>query len=769
MYYAHSTKDVSRENWQPLPEHLIDAANLAEKLGRRMGLAKAARLAGLLHDLGKYTPKFQARLNGAKERVDHSTAGAAVVRQLAKAAKSDDRLVAELIAYAISGHHAGLPDKQGESFSTLTERLKGFSESVLDLVWKTEIEPDVTGLLPAFNWERKDQSKAAFQLAFFGRMIFSCLVDADFKDTERFYARIEGREVDREWPALQSILPRLIDTFDRHMNEKRSTETAVNRLRADILDHVRSRAAEAPGLFTLTVPTGGGKTLASLGFALDHARAHGHERIIYAIPFTAIIDQTATIFRSVLGERFVLEHHSAIEDERPPGRGPRDADSTRAERDKLKLAMEDWAAPVVVTTNVQLFESLFAARTSRSRKLHNIPRSVIILDEAQTLPRPLLAPCVRALDELARNYGCTIVLCTATQPALDARHFDSGHPAALPLAGRELAPDPVRLSEQLERVTIAHAGDMDDAALIAALAGTGQGLVVVNTRKHALALYRAAQAAGLDGLLHLTTRQCAAHRRDILEDVRQRLAPGNSRPCRLIATSLVEAGVDIDFPKGWRAEAGLDQIAQAAGRVNREGLRPRDESVLTVFRAPDNPPPPEIEGLVGDMARMRSKHEKKLLSPGAMEDFFREVYWRLDKGIDRGRRDHQSILEKFRWEIVGMTTNFSYRSAAENFRMIESGMVPVIVQRDEKACAAVKKLSVETIPSGAIARELQTYIVQVPPKARQRLIDCGHVAFFEKEKRGDQFAVLMTKSLYQEDVGLVWEDAEYLDTEGLVI
>jgi CRISPR-associated endonuclease/helicase Cas3 len=713
VYYAHSTKDESRANWQPLFEHLIDTAKLAERFGQRIGLGKAARLASLLHDVGKYTQEFQARLRGAKLRVDHSTAGAAIVRQLARAAKSDDRLVAELISYTIAGHHAGLPDKQGESFSTLSERLTGFSESALDSIWKNEIEPDVTGLLPAFNWERKDQTKAAFQLAFLGRMIFSCLVDADFKDTERFYARIQRREVDREWPALQSILPNLIEAFDRHIKGKRDTKRAVNRLRAQILDHVRTHADDSPGLFTLTVPTGGGKTLASLGFALDHARVHGHERIIYAIPFTAIIDQTAAIFRDALGEGVVLEHHSAIEDDRPPGGEARDADSTKAATEKLKLAMEDWAAPVVVTTNVQFFESLFAARTSRSRKLHSIPRSVIILDEAQTLPRPLLAPCVQALDELARNYGCTIVLCTATQPALDARHFAPGHPAALPLAGRELAPDPTLMSDQLERVAIVHAGDMDDAALIAALASTEQGIVIVNTRKHALALYRAGQAASLEGLVHLTTRQYAAHRRVILERVRLLLSA--NLPCRLIATSLVEAGVDFDFPKGWRAEAGLDQIAQAAGRINREGGWPRDQSILTVFRAPDNPPPPEIKGLSADMARMMNQHEK-LLSPAAMADFFGEVYWRLGReGLDA-----KAILDDLR--IGGGETNFSYRTVAEKFRIIESGMVPVIVPRDEKARDAVGRLGVDAIPSSAIARDLQTYTVQVPPRA----LTCPH-------------------------------------------
>ncbi|MFZ5731681.1 MAG: CRISPR-associated endonuclease Cas3'' [Pseudomonadota bacterium] len=754
MYYAHSTNDESRANWQLLLEHLVDTADLAEKFGQRIGIAKAARLAGLLHDLGKYTPEFQARLDGAEERVDHSTAGAAIARRLASAAKSDDKLVAELIAYAIAGHHAGLPDKQGETFSTLSERLKGFSDAALDPAWKSQIAPDLADLLPAFNWEPKDRRKTAFQIAFLGRMIFSCLVDADFKDTERFYARIEKREVDREWPALQSILPSLIEAFDRHMNEKRNAETTVNRLRSEILDDVRTRASDAPGLFTLTVPTGGGKTLASLGFALDHARTHGHERIIYAIPFTAIIDQTAAVFRNVLGDDIVLEHHSAIES------GKYDPRNLPTGKDKIKLAMEDWAAPVIVTTNVQLFESLFAARTSRSRKLHNIANSVIILDEAQTLPRPLLVPCVQVLDELARNYGCTIVLCTATQPALDARNFAAGHPAALPLVGRELAPDPARLSEQLERVTIARGGDMDDAMLVDALAGAEQALVIVNTRKHALTLYRAAQAAGLDGLVHLTTRQCAAHRRDILERVRRMLK--DKAPCRLIATSLVEAGVDLDFPKGWRAEAGLDQIAQAAGRINREGQRPLHESVLTVFQAPDNPPPTEIKGLSGDMARVANKHEK-LLSPAAIEDFFREVYWRFDaKGLDA-----KAILDDFR--IGSGETDFSYRKVAEKFRMIESGMLPVIIPRDDKARAAIAKLGIDAISSGAIARELQTYLVQVPPQARARLIECGHVTFSEERLRRDQFAVLMTKGLYQEDVGLVWEDAEYLADEQFML
>ncbi|MCP4383279.1 MAG: CRISPR-associated helicase Cas3' [Hyphomicrobiales bacterium] len=761
-HYAHSTPDPDRADWQILSEHLTAVADLAAGFAKPFGAERAARLAGLLHDLGKYNPDFQARLSGANIRVDHSTAGAATALALADDGSDFDRMVADLVAYAIAGHHAGLPDREGDSFATLTERLNGFGWGSLEPAWEGKIKPDATGLMPPLRVLQPgaEASKAElevararfpFQLAFLGRMIFSCLVDADYKDTEKFYTGIDGRQVDRVWPLLGDRLAQLRDRFDRHMASLQGAGKPVDALRGEVLRHVRSGATETPGLFTLTVPTGGGKTLASLGFALDHAAKHGHRRIIYAIPFTSIIDQTAAIFSRVLGPHIVLEHHSTIDEERIRLRS-RDSDSERSGRDKLKRAMEDWAAPVVVTTNVQLFESLFAARTSRARKLHNIANSIIILDEAQMLPRPLLLPAVRALHELAENYSCTIVLCTATQPALDARKFQNG----LPLEDRELAPDPDSLSKQLTRTRLEHKGDMDDAALVEALTPVPQGLVIVNSRGHALALYRAMAAADLDGVIHLTTRQYAAHRRKILETVRQRLA--NGQPCRLIATSLVECGVDLDFPRVWRAEAGLDQIAQAAGRCNREGSRPVDDSVVTVFKAPDHPPPAEIRGLTGDMQRMMDKHAD-LFSPAAIADFFGEVYWRFGPdGLDK-----KNILGDF--SIGSGQTTFAYRTVAEKFRMIESGLVPVIVARDDTAREAVKRLGIEKIPSNALARDLQPFTIQVPPHARARLIDYGHVRFIEPDKRGDQFAVLVTDELYDPDVGLLWEDAEYLRQE----
>lgn len=739
MFYAHSTKNPDQENWQSLTNHLLGVADLAEAFGARFGIEKAARLAGLLHDLGKYTPEFQARLTGSILRVDHSTAGAWQVLQLAR---GRDQMVGELIAFAIAGHHAGLPDKSGLTGS-LEGRVKSFSDKTLDPIWQQQIAHDAANIVPAFNFGAT-KADVEFSLAFLGRMIFSCLVDADFKDTEAFYNAVEHRHVDRSWPSLQSLLPQFLAGFDSFMAGLPTPQSAVNALRAEILGHVRSRAAEPTGLFTLTVPTGGGKTLASLAFALDHAKQHGLDRIIYAIPFTSIIDQTADIFRKVLGEGHVLEHHSAIEETKFEG---------RESRDKLKLAMEDWAAPVIVTTNVQLFESLFAARTSRSRKLHNIARSVIILDEAQTLPRHLLAPCVRVLDELARNYGCTIVLCTATQPALDKRQFPNG----LALEGRELAPDPQFLSRALQRVVINTQGKMDNDALVGALDQTPQGLVIVNSRRHAMELFRAGQMAGLEGLVHLTTRQCAAHRRQILAQLRHRLA--ENLPCRVVATSLVEAGVDFDFPRVWRAEAGLDSVMQAAGRCNREGRRRVEESVVTIFSAPDYPPPPEVKSLSDDRVRSLRNHAD-LLSPAAMDEYFGEVYWRLGEGLDR-----KKILADLTCDRTG--TNFAYRTVAEKFQMIDSAMVPVIIPWNETAREAIDTLGIEAVPSGAIARELQTFIVQVPSKARNLLLANGHVKFIHENLRADQFAVLQTGSMYTDETGLIWEDADDIGFENM--
>lgn len=747
-FYAHSGRSDDRADWQGLVEHLDEVGRIARCMGSEIELPRAAALAGQLHDLGKYDPAFDARLRGEGGRVDHSTAGGAILKACAQT--QAERSAADLLSYAILGHHAGLPDRRGPGGATVDARLNGFNSAHLDPTWETEVSFSLDGVIEEClgRIEGASPEHAAFDLSIAVRMIFSCLVDADFRDTEAFYAKIETRRIDRAWPRLRDIRTDLVARFDTYMHA-RPREGDVNELRRDILQYVRARAALPPGLFTLTVPTGGGKTLASLGFALDHA-AQGHRRIIYAIPFTSVIDQTAEVFRDVLGAEHVLEHHSAIDEEERPREG----------RDKLRLAMEDWAAPVVVTTNVQLFESLFAARTSRVRKLHNIAGSIIVLDEAQTIPRHLLMPSIRMIDALTRHWGCTIVLCTATQPALGK----TGKPEPvhwLDLEGRELAPDPPDLARHLRRTTLHRAGPMDDAALVEALRSAPQGLVIVNSRKHALALFRAAQAAGLEGLVHLTTRRCAADRQGALSKVRRRLDPDDPKPCRVIATSLIEAGVDVDFPAVWRAEAGLDQIVQAAGRCNREGRRAPEDSVVTVFEAPDNAPPSGIAGLIGDMQRMVDKHDD-LQSPAAMEAYFREIFWRVGDGLDRER-----IVKRFDMSNDG--TDFAFRSAAEDFRMIESGMAPVIVPFDDFAARKIKDLKVRDIPSGVLARTLQPYIVQVPPRDREKLIAAGRVVFEAPDLRGDQFAVLIRDELYNLEVGLVWEDAEEFSDDDLII
>lgn len=733
-FYAHSGTPGDRSDWQVLDDHLQGVAALARTNAAPLGLGACADVLGRFHDLGKYDPEFDRRLRGEDVRVDHSTAGGAMLLAEVPPAL---RPVAEALAYAILGHHAGLPDRTGDTEACMEQRLAR-PRAALDPAWRRHLPVDFLALGTEIKHLMRQGPKQGFDFSVAVRMMFSCLVDADFRDTQAFYDRLEGRQRDRTWPALQDTLPDLRARFETHMAGL-GTEGDLNHRRQHILTHVRAQAGMAPGLFTLCVPTGGGKTLASLGFALDHAARHGHRRILYAIPYTSIIDQTADIFRRVLGDGIVLEHHSALDTEAPGAEA----------RDKLKLAMEDWAAPVVVTTNVQLFESLFAARPSRCRKLHNIAGSVIVLDEAQALPRPLLLPTLAMIDTLTTHYGCSVVLCTATQPAFDSSQLKT---SGLPLENRELAPDPATLARDLRRVTIRTGAVMDDAALVSALAETAQGVIIVNSRKHALDLFCAAQAAGLGGVIHLTTRQYPAHRRRIIDDIRARLKAG--QPCRLIATSLIEAGVDLDFPVGWRAEAGLDSVIQAAGRVNREGERLLDQSVLTVFRAPDNPPPAEIASLAAAMHRTAARFDD-LLSPAAIEDWFHEVYW---------TQSTARLGEKMVKDVVFARSgpDIPFRRLAEDYRMIDSPMVPVIIPGEEIAQGAIAKLAVAGIPSGGLARALQPYTVQIPQKARETLRASGKGDFAARDQRGDQFFVLGETSLYHAEFGLWWEQAEYL-------
>ncbi len=734
--HAHSGYREDKSDWQLLDDHLKQTARLAAERAAGFGLSVTAHLTGMLHDLGKADSEFGRILNGEKVRFDHSTAGAKLALERFPA---ELQVVAEVLAHAILGHHAGLPDMRNDTGGSVSARIDSYTRPLPQAL----IDPETMKSTAMELRSKMRKDRAGFDMSVAARMVFSCLVDADYRDTESYYDQLEGREKERTWTELQVLLPRMRKAFDRRIAAF-SHQSDLNMLRADILSHVRAGAALAPGVFTLTVPTGGGKTLASLGFALDHAAAHGHRRIIYAIPYTSIIDQTADEFTKILGTDAVLEHHSNIDTEFPGAE----------QREKLRLAMEDWAAPLIVTTNVQLFESLFAARPSRSRKLHNIAGSVIVLDEAQCLPRKLLLPVLAMIDSLVTHFGCSVVLCTATQPA-----FDSAQLAKRGLVGRELAPDPEHLAGRLRRARIELIGTMEDSELISALGATPQGLVIVNSRAHALELWRAAQARGLNGLIHLTTRQYPADRRQWIAEIRRRLSAGE--PCRVIATSLVEAGVDLDFPRAWRAEAGLDSIVQAAGRVNREGRRPLDGSVLTVFSPPDHTPPHEVQALAGAMRSTAGRHED-LLSLAAIRNWFEEVYWKI--GPDRLG---QPIVDSFLFAPTG--TDFPFRSVAESFRMIDQVMEPVIIARHEPARQQLAKLGLPGVHSGPIARALQAYTVQIPARAREVLRRNGKGAFHSPNLRGDQFFVLTDDSLYHADSGLWWEEADYLGADQAIL
>ena len=412
-FYAHSTEQKDRSDWQRLGDHLLGVGDRAAQHAQCFGGQSLARASGQLHDLGKYTDKFQARLAGDPARVDHATWGARIACERYGS-------LGTLLAYGIAGHHAGLadgrPGHEGQSRPSLRERLsedyRARELPPLLSAWEWELALPAKLTLPEGFACHPHPERRPFQLSLLARMVFSCLVDADFTDTDDFYRHLEGRPSRAQETSIQPTLMQLRDRLDLHLAGL-PRDGSVNSLRARILREVRAKAAMRPGLFSLTVPTGGGKTLASLAFALDHALAQGLRRVIYVIPFTSIVEQTVQVFRHALGvqdrDDVVLEHHSAFFD---------DPNKALQAIEKRKLAMENWDAPILVTTAVQFFESLFADRPSRCRKLHNIAGSVVVLDETQTLPHALLRPCVAALDELARNYRVSPVLCTATQPTL---------------------------------------------------------------------------------------------------------------------------------------------------------------------------------------------------------------------------------------------------------------------------------------------------------------------------------------------------------------
>lgn len=720
-----------------LADHLSSVAELAGTFAKAIDSASWAELAGLWHDLGKYQPEFQkyiASVSGAEAhieapgRVKHAIAGAV---HAAAALGGNGRL----LAYLIAGHHAGLPDwHPGEaSGAPLEQELKDEAETLVrSLAGGAPVEiisPEIV--------LRKPPIRRAEELHFWLRMLFSCLVDADFLDTEAFMD--DGRaELRSGYPAI-AVLSQVYDQF--MTRSFAIADTTVKRLRAEILASCVERAALAPGLFSLTVPTGGGKTLASLGFALRHALQHGLQRIIYVIPYTSIIEQTADVFREVFADvrpSPVIEHHSNIEAENETARS--------------RIACENWDAPIVVTTNVQFFESLYAARPSRCRKLHHIAHSVVILDEAQLLPPEHLAPIIDALRQLMAHYSVSVVLSTATQPELHKARLGAFDRMRLPGLGEahELAPEPDRLYEELQRVEVTFPESLlvprswEDIA--GELADHERVLCVVNRREDAAQLWALLPA----GTLHLSARMCGEHRALVIGEIRRRLAAGEA--VRVVSTQLVEAGVDLDFPVVYRAMAGLDSIAQAAGRCNREGRLPHKGRVM-VF----NPPRPSPRGLL-----LKAEQTARIILKGASGEPLTPV--QFGRYFDHfyssvNNHDKEGVMDLLQRDAG--RGQMQFRSAAQRFRLIpEEGQRQVMVTWG--AGRNLIDLLVQTGPNRDLLRQLQRHTVTLYEQQWKRLLASGDL------KWEMDFLIQKSDALYHHVLGLLPEVPDYQPQELVV-
>ena len=707
-------------------------------------MQELARVAGHLHDIGKTSGLFQAYIQDqASHGGDHATAGAReAVRHYGPSG------LGRLLALVIAGHHSGLADPE-----TLDRRLASDLPDYTGWQAHTPALPEAAALQPP---PIAPGRSPAFSLSFAVRMLFSCLVDADFIATETFLSggrlpRGGGRGI----AALEERLSQSITSL-----QASAPPSELNTLRREILSHTVAKADQAPGFFTMTVPTGGGKTLASLAFALAHARARGKRRVVVVIPFTAIIEQTAAIYRAALGDAAVLEHHSNF-DWATRGRG--DDDDGR-----LRRAAENWDAPMIVTTAVQFFESLFANRTSRCRKLHNLADAVIVLDEAQTTPPGLLLPCLAALDELRRGYGASIVLCTATQPAwrvLDGALIEkrrSGPPVAHGLEigeDRELAPRPLALATALRRTRIEVLPDpVDDGALAEAFSRAPRMLCIVNSRAHARDVFE--RIRGLEGAAHLTTLMCAAHRQEVLARLRADLKrPGT--PVRLVATSLIEAGVDISFPEVWRASTGLDSIAQAAGRCNREGELLPALGRVVVFQPAAASVPRSLLAFQ-QAAQPILRDAANPMAPDAIASYFRLLYaQRGMAALDATRvGDRNGVLDVIT-RAGPLRTPFE--AIADAFRMIDETMRPVLVPWGDGA-GLLTGLAEPDADLRTLLRGLQRYTVGVPEQAWLDWVQRGELVPVTRQL-GETVVRLKDLSFYSQSIGLDLSDCKYRTVE----
>ena len=701
-YIAH----IDGERIQTIKEHLEGTAKLSGEFAEKFGKQDWGYCCGMLHDIGKYSIDFQKRILGENNyRVDHSTAGARVC--LEKGGKYS------FLEYCIAGHHAGLPN-YGNNYDESTDstlsgrRLKKLSDYQ---AYQTEIEVPAINSMPI---DLKRTVNPDFSLSVFMRMIYSCLVDADFLDTEAFMK--EGKQGRNSGENIEILFKKLENYISGWL--KNQDIDTVNGRRTEILKNCLEMGKTEKGLFRLTVPTGGGKTVASLAFALRHALENKMDRIIYVIPYTSIIEQNAKVFRDILGEENVLENHCNVDYE------------SSEELLPMQLASENWDKPIVVTTNVQFFESLLANKSSKCRKLHNIANSVIIFDEVQMLPNDYLKPCIAMIEELINNYQVSAVLCTATQPAL-ASFFHEG------ISAKELCP---RMEEQFEffkRTVFENVGVLTENDLIQRLEKEYQALCIVNTKKRAQRIYK--QLEG-EGVYHLSTSMYPKHRRRILREIRERLQ--KNKKCILISTSLVEAGVDLDFQSVYRELAGVDSMIQAAGRCNREGLRPEKESKVYIFQFEGK------ENVLGqrqqiDVAKSVIADNRDISDMESITQYFEMLYHIKGDSLDK-----KKILDEFR------NKRYNFAKVGKEFKLIEQNTKTIFINYETEANETLCLLKERGFTRSGM-RKASQYCITVYENEFNKLYGIGSIQPISEDI--EDFYELRDKEKYTEKIGLELE------------
>lgn len=706
LYFAHSGEKADYSDWQLLAEHLRQVANLArvfmkDAVPSQPKLAELASAAGWLHDLGKYRPEFQQMIRDIpvqKEKTWHKQAGAAKAYEVKNAP----------VAFAIAGHHGGLPDA-----TKLKNVVNGSSgRDVANAVWSIAMA-DCQDMRQVKLSQTTEPDLLANELL--TRLVFSCLVDADWTNTADHTRLRERRSEEPPAPPLKAEhwLQQVLQFIEQRASSCR--EPFVATARAEVLATALQTANEEPGIFTLTVPTGGGKTLSGLAFALKHAANHGLRRVVYVAPYLSILDQNAKIIRNALGvdcsTTEVFEHHSFAEPVDAQADDLRDGAVRDVENETRLMSAtrraENWDAPIVITTSVQFFESLFANKPGQCRKLHNIARSVILLDECQTLPPGLVAPTCGMLGQLVQQLGCSVVLCTATQPAFQ-------HPAMRERLERvrDIVPAELRLFERLRRVQVEWPKP-DDPLLMwvhvaARMFRERAALCIVNTRRAARELFAELQQSCAT-VLHLSTSMCPAHRLGVLAEVKRRLDAG--KKCYLVSTQLIEAGVDIDFPVVLRELAPLEAIIQAAGRCNREGTLngPNGEpgGRVVVFRSVEGAIPKdgwyETGRALLTTLFLNQNAPPDIGEPADIQRYFQHLYW--TKGPETLDRKN----------ICGLRKNFDFPGVAAAYRLINDDGIAVLVPTWAERKAEINALiaDVKKDPTRANYRRLAPFQVNL--------------------------------------------------------